>query len=62
MNRLPTIVTVSAIVGLLLHGPVLQFADYHAFADQRVMLGVPHALDVRLPPPSASMSWRSSLS
>jgi hypothetical protein len=46
VSWLPTIVTVGAAVALLLHGPILQFADYHAFSDQRVLPGVPHALDV----------------
>lgn len=31
---------------LLAHGPILQPADYHAFADQGVRFGVPHAADV----------------
>ena len=31
---------------LLLHGPVLQWPDYHAFADRRAWLGLPHAADV----------------
>lgn len=46
MIWLPTVVTVAAAVALLLHGPILQFADYHAFADQRVLFSVPHACDV----------------
>jgi hypothetical protein len=46
VSWLPTIVTVGAAVAMLLHGPILQFADYHAFADQRALLGVPHAWDV----------------
>ena len=35
-----------ASLGLLVHGPILQFADYHAFADERAWLGVPRAGDV----------------
>lgn len=29
-----------------LHGPVLQWPDYHAFANQRAWLGIPQAADV----------------
>jgi hypothetical protein len=35
-----------AAVLLLLHGPIPQDPDYHRFADQRVLLGIPHAGDV----------------
>ncbi len=31
---------------LALHGPVAQWDNYHAFADTRVWLGIPHAADV----------------
>jgi hypothetical protein len=43
---MPTVVTITASLALLVHGPILQFADYHAFADQRAWLGVPRAGDV----------------
>ncbi len=33
-------------LGLLLHGPIPQWASYHQFADQRGWLGLPHAADV----------------
>lgn len=33
-------------LGLLLHGPIPQWASYHQFADQRDWLGLPHAADV----------------
>ncbi|WP_374352579.1 hypothetical protein [Chitinimonas sp.] len=41
----------TAIVGLLfvamaIHGPIVQLPHYHAFADQRPWLGLPHAADV----------------
>lgn len=29
-----------------LHGPIAQWSDYHAFADTRTWLGIPHAADV----------------
>lgn len=32
--------------GLLLHGPIAQWASYHDFADQRAWLGIPNAADV----------------
>lgn len=31
---------------LLAHGPIAQWTDYHAFADQRAWLGVPNAANV----------------
>jgi hypothetical protein len=34
------------VVGLLWTGPLKQWDDYHAFADTRAWLGVPHAADV----------------
>ncbi|MEQ1807025.1 MAG: hypothetical protein ABL900_16730 [Burkholderiaceae bacterium] len=34
------------LAGLALHGPVAQWDNYHAFADTRTWLGVPHAADV----------------
>jgi hypothetical protein len=35
------VLAVAAVIGLMLHGPIPQPADYHAFADQRTILGVP---------------------
>jgi len=40
-----TPVIVGAVL-LLLHGPIPQDPDYHRFADQRVLLGIPHGGDV----------------
>jgi hypothetical protein len=45
-NRLPLFVTLAAGAGLILHGPIAQLADYHAFADHRAWAGLPHAADV----------------
>jgi hypothetical protein len=45
----PLAVLAPAIVGatvLLLHGPIPQDRDYHRFADQRALAGIPHAADV----------------
>lgn len=33
-------------LAMIWHGPMVQWADYHAFADQRSWLGIPHAADV----------------
>jgi hypothetical protein len=33
-------------LALLWHGPVAQWASYHAFADQRALFGIPNAADV----------------
>ena len=43
---LPSIVTLGAIVGLLVYGPIPQLPNYHAFADRRVVFAVPHWADV----------------
>jgi hypothetical protein len=44
--QLPLVVTVSLGALLLAHGPIPQLAHYNEFADQSVLLGVPHAADV----------------
>ena len=37
----------AVLAGLLwAHGPIGQWADYHAFADRRAWLGLPNAADV----------------
>jgi hypothetical protein len=42
----PTVITVAAALGLVVDGRIAQFANYHAFADQRMLLGIPHGADV----------------
>jgi hypothetical protein len=50
MNRLylhlPALVTLLAVIGLLIHGPIAQLPDYHQFADQRALHGLANAADV----------------
>jgi hypothetical protein len=46
IKHAPTIVTVGLIMILALHGRIAQPAHYHAFADQSVASGIPHAADV----------------
>lgn len=50
MKRYLTILPVAIVLLIgslfLLHGPILQFAHYHEFADHSVFFGVPHAADV----------------
>jgi hypothetical protein len=46
LARLPLIVTLGIIAAMLIHGPIAQFAHYHAFADGRALLGVPNFADV----------------
>jgi hypothetical protein len=46
LRHLPTLLTLALCATLLLHGPVAQFADYHAFADQARVAGIPHPGDV----------------
>ena len=45
-QALPGLLLLAAIAALALHGPIHQFAHYHDFADQRTLLGIPHACDV----------------
>ena len=44
--RLPLLVTVALCALLLAHGPIAQLPNYHQFADQSVLLGVPSGADV----------------
>jgi hypothetical protein len=46
MRWLPSAVIALAALAMLLHGPIPQLRDYHAFADARSWLGIPHAGDV----------------
>lgn len=50
MSRLPrlvpTAVTLTAVIALILYGPIAQLESYHNFADQRAWLGIPNAADV----------------
>jgi hypothetical protein len=46
LARLPLGVTLPAIAAMLVYGPIAQPANYHAFADVRVLAGIPHAGDV----------------
>jgi hypothetical protein len=43
---LPTLVTALCCLALIVHGPIPQTANYHAFADDTQILGIPHARDV----------------
>ncbi|HEX8955197.1 MAG TPA: hypothetical protein VF798_02930 [Burkholderiaceae bacterium] len=45
-RQLPAVLTLILIAALWIHGPIAQFADYHQFADQGSVLGMPHAADV----------------
>lgn len=40
------LISVAAVVGLLIHGPIPQSQDYHAFVDQRPLWGIPNFLNV----------------
>lgn len=46
LRQLPAAVIIVAAVALLVHGPIAQWPDYHRFADTRMLLGLPNALDV----------------
>ena len=45
-HHLPLLVTVLLAAAALFHGPIAQPAGYHDFADQNVVLGIPHFADV----------------
>lgn len=41
-----SLITCGAALAVAANGPIAQCPDYHRFADQRTLAGVPHALDV----------------
>ena len=43
---LPSALTLLIVGAMLWHGPIVQPANYHAFADNSVFLGCPHSADV----------------
>lgn len=45
-SLLPTLAVAALGVAGLVHGPVVQWPNFHAYADQSVWLGIPHAGDV----------------
>ncbi|HYQ39241.1 MAG TPA: hypothetical protein VER09_09920 [Pseudomonas sp.] len=45
-RHLPLLLTLLLSAAALLHGPIAQLENYHAFADRLTLLGIPHALDV----------------
>jgi hypothetical protein len=42
----PAALSLLAICAMLAHGPIAQLENYHAFADQRTLLGIAHGADV----------------
>ena len=44
--HLPLFIAATLCALLAAHGPIAQFSGYHAFADQSVLLGLPHGADV----------------
>lgn len=66
MDRIPQWAPLAALAGvaagMALHGPIPQLAHYHEFADSRVLLGIPHAMDVLSNAPFAMVGlwglWR----
>ena len=46
LTHLPLLATLSICGVLLAYGPIAQLAHYHDFADQSIVMGVPHAADV----------------
>jgi hypothetical protein len=45
-HQLPTLAMILIGGSAIFHGPIAQWSDYHDFADQSVILGIPHACDV----------------
>ncbi len=45
-RHLPALVTALLAAAALWHGPVAQLPNYHAFADQSELFGIPHGQDV----------------
>jgi hypothetical protein len=45
-KHLPAVTIAAMFLAGVLHGPVGQLANYHAFADHTVLFGIPHACDV----------------
>lgn len=43
---LPLITLCAMLLAMLYHGPIAQLPNYHDFADQTHVLGIPHAADV----------------
>ncbi|MEO7496225.1 MAG: hypothetical protein ABIT83_04535 [Massilia sp.] len=46
LHFLAPLITVALCAALLAHGPIAQLDHYHDFADQSVLLTIPHAADV----------------
>lgn len=46
LRHLPALLTALVCLGLLIHGPIAQTENYHAFADETDFLGLPRARDV----------------
>lgn len=43
---LPTVITLAVVLAMLVHGVIVQPADYHDFADHAQLFGIPYAADV----------------
>jgi hypothetical protein len=61
-RRLAVLASVAALaaLGLLLHGPIVQWDGYHAFADAAPWLGLPNAANVLSNAPFAVVGWLGS--
>lgn len=46
LRFIPIALTLTLVGLFLWHGPIVQLANYHAFADQSTWLGIDHAMDV----------------
>ncbi|MBV2133110.1 hypothetical protein KRX52_09880 [Pseudomonas sp. MAP12] len=46
LHHLPLLLSLLLGIATLLHGPIAQLENYHAFADQLTLLGIPHCADV----------------
>ncbi len=46
LHHLPSAITLLLCGAALIHGPIPQLPNYHDFADQKTVLGIPHFADV----------------
>ena len=49
IKHLPTLITAFFCAAALIYGPITQPINYHQFADQQTILGIPHFADVLKP-------------
>jgi hypothetical protein len=46
LTHLPALITATCCLAMLVYGPIAQTGNYHAFADDSELMGIPHGGDV----------------